>query len=163
MTFHFFRVRFLISGFHGGEIGFERGGGIDRDDAIAGKVDHEIRALWTSLVSVLIRRVEIAVLLHARELDHALQLHFAPASAACGLAERLDKLGSFLLQADVGLGHLANLRAQRCLALAAGLLQIPDSVFDFRERRGDGSHEGLDRHPALFLFAGGDLLLGVEG
>ena len=85
------------------EVGLDRHLRVDDDALAAGQLHDHVGPQQPAVVVPLARlRAEVAVLDHPGELDHALQLHLAPAPADVRCAQRRDeaaRLGAELLLA----------------------------------------------------------------
>ena len=161
---HFPLMRFLVRGFHRGKIGFKGGVGVHRNDPVARQIYHEVGTLQ-AVGTGLLRfggRIEVAVVLHAGEFHYALELEFAPAAASGRLAQGLDQLGGFLLETELGAGHLAHVFAESCFCFTPGTLEIFDAALHLVQGGGDRLDEGFHRHTPLLQLTGGFLLPGIE-
>ena len=91
-------------GLDGGEVGIERRLGVDDHTPSAGQADDEVGPSATVVGVARLLLDEVDVVQHAGELDHAAELHLAPAAARFGAAESLDQVAGleleFLLRAE---------------------------------------------------------------
>lgn len=154
----------VFGGFEGVEVAVHRGFGVDDDGFSAGEAYDEVWAEFFAFVGgggVL--DFEVAMFLHAGEFDDAAELHFAPLSAAGGLAEGFDEGGGLALEAELAFAEGADLFLEFGVGTFAGFFDFADAEFEFAEGVGDGFDEGFDGGFALFDFAFGFLGLGGEG
>ena len=155
---------FVGVGFERVEISVHGRFGIDDDLLSAGELDDEIGAEAFAFVGGgggL--RGEVTVLLHSGHLDDALKLHFAPLTAAGGLPQGLDELTGFLVETFLGIDERVDLFLNCGIGAFAGFFDFANAGLHFFEGLGDGLDEMGDGLLALFEFAPGLFLLGLEG
>ena len=132
----------------------------------AGQLDGEVGAQPARVGERRRLLVEVAVLEHPGELDHALQLHFAPASAHARRAQRADQVLGLEPQLLLRQPDLFEQRLQ--LRRVGGV--VPIAVLqrrpELRQRVLDGRDQRVERLLALaeigrrFLVDVADLLIG---
>ena len=126
----------------GGEVRLERHLRVDDDVLAAGEPDHDVGPQAAPLVVARRHlRLEVAVLDHPGDLDHALQLHLAPLAADVRRAERGDEVAG-------ALGERRDLLLERAVVLAARLLERLRLQVDLLERLLDRLDQLLDRELA---------------
>ena len=117
----------LVGGLGGFEVGRERDLGVHHDVLAPGQVDHHVGAQLPVAGGHRCLLVEVAAGAHSGQLDHAAQLHLAPAAPGLGPAQRGDQgLGLLfeLVGAAPGDGHLLGQGGVRRGALRVRLAQL---------------------------------------
>jgi hypothetical protein len=126
---------------------------------VPGQPDDQVRA-QPAVVRVDARLlVEVAVVEHARHLDHAPQLHLAPAPPDVRLAQRLDEVRRLAAELRLRLGERAHLLAELGIRADPRLLDLLHLQVELLERLAHRLHQLVDRLLALLQLALGRLLM----
>ena len=134
-----------VHGLHGLEVGAQRDLGVHHDRLAAGEAHQQVGA--RALPVLRLHRglqVEVAVLAHAGQLDHPLEVDLPPAAAAVRGPQRGDEVRGLAPQDVLGLGHPAHLLLQRAVGPLPVRLQLLQLGVHVLERRLDGVHQGAD-------------------
>jgi len=120
--------------FSGAEIGIQRGFGVDGDALAARQPDDQIRTQSAAIALHAGLLGEIAVLQHAGQFDHPLELDFPPTTAHRRLPQGLHQAGGFPMQLrQVVLEQGFELLVQGAVGIDAGLFHLTDAQIHLRQ------------------------------
>ena len=125
----------LVGGLHGLDVAGEGHLGVDDDLLAVGEGDHEVGAhARAGVVGAGGLLDEVAVLQQPGHLDHAAQLHLAPAPPDVRRPQRGDQGGGLVLQLRGGLADAAHLLAQLAVRGGAGALHAGEQPVQVVQR-----------------------------
>ena len=139
------------------QIRIERRLGVDHDVLAAGQPDDDVGPHAALGVGGRNRRLllEIAALEHPGQLDHALQLQFAPASADARPLERVDQAAGLAAQFLAGRVERGDTLDERRARLGPAPFGFPDLAIHLIERSRKRREQALDRLLARVEVGGG--------
>ena len=145
------------------EVGIEGRLGVHRDALAARQPHDEIGAQPSRIARHAGLLGEVAVLQHAGQFHHPLELDFPPASAHGRLAQGLHQTGGLAVQLrQVVLKQGFHLLVERAVGVDARLFDLADALLHLRQRFGDGFHQAVHRLLTRLEFALGALLETTE-
>jgi hypothetical protein len=151
-------ARVVVGGLGGREVGLERRLGVHHDVLAARQADQQVGPEAAVFGGGHGLGVEVAVFDHIRQLDHALELNFAPSAAYVGRAEGGRQPAGFGAELSLGLEQCADLLGQSGISPGAGGLQVLDLAIDLGQRFADGPHQVGDSLLAQRQIATGGFL-----
>ena len=140
-----------------GQVGVERGLGVDHHRFPARQADQRVGAAAAVLGVEAVLGEEVDMLHHPGHLEDLTQLVLPPAAAGLGRAQGLDQAAGLGVQPRLPLGQRLHLGADGSIGVVAGLLDLPHRRLELAEVLADRQQQPLDR----FLPAGQVLVRGL--
>jgi hypothetical protein len=119
-----------------------RKGGLGIDDNLpsTGQTDDQVRSELPVLTGQGLLLVEVAVLEHARQLDHSSKLDLAPSAPDVGVAQRLGQVRGLALQVVLGVDQALDLLLHALVGPDPVRLELADARVESGERLSDRLH-----------------------